>query len=123
MANKTRVFWVRPPKDLAQQVDAYGGKVQVAIKAVADFMATKMQNYSRQNAKWQDRTGNARTGLFGVTSQEAAKEVVTIYLSHGHTISYGVFLELANAGKYAIIWPAIEKHLPELKKMLDDIFR
>lgn len=131
--NKTKIVWVQPPKTMAKNLDLYGTKLIDAVFAVAEFMADKVQNYARQNAKWQDRTGNARSGLFGVARKNErdsrgqfvglAQRTVEIYLSHGHTIEYGVFLELANAGRYAIIWPALDKHLPELKKMLDDIFK
>lgn len=118
--NKTDFVWVIPPTRMAQNVTAYGDKVQVAIRALAEFIATKLQNEARQNAPWTDRTGNARSGLFGVVD-DAAKDLVTIYLSHGHTIFYGMFLELSNGGKYAIIEPTIEANLPEIKRMLNDL--
>lgn len=123
MAKAAEIVWVKPPAGMAKALAQYGDRVLVAIQAVAEFMATKMQNYAREKARWEDRTGNARTGLFTVAQREAAKDIVTIYLSHGHTVYYGIFLELGHSGKYAIVMPTIEKHLPEIKKMLDDIFR
>ena len=123
MAKAAEIRWVRPPSKMAKALEQYGDRVLVAIQAVADFIATKMQNYARQHAPWEDRTGNARSGLFAVARREAAKDLVAIYLSHGHTVYYGIFLELARGGKYAIIIPTIDKHLPELKKLLDDLFR
>ncbi|MCL4295682.1 MAG: hypothetical protein KJ077_08140 [Anaerolineae bacterium] len=118
---------------MARALDQYGVRVFDAILAVADFIATKMQNHARQNARWQDRTGNARSGLFGAAVKKergaggqflaTAERTVEIYLSHGSTVFYGKFLELAHGGKYAIIWPTIEKYLPELKRLLDGIFR
>lgn len=121
MAAGTQVYWVEPPEKMAAALEAYGAKVFVAVLAVARFIAAKMQNASRQNAPWEDRTGNARSGLFAVAEQ-AGKEIVELYLSHGHTVFYGQFLELNHGGKYAIIMPTIEQHLPELKHMLDGIF-
>lgn len=117
------IFWVTPPKTLIPKVEQYGDRVLVAVHAVAQFMATKMQNHSRQNAPWTDRTGNARSGLFGVIDEDVARGIVAIYLSHGHTIHYGVALELGYGGKYAIILPTIEQHLPELQRLLASIFR
>lgn len=132
-ANKSRVVWIEPPANMARALDQYGVKVFDAILAVADFIATKMQNHARQQAKWQDRTGNARSGLFAVAAKKergaggqflaAAERTVEIYLSHGSTIEYGKWLELAHGGRYAIIWPTIYRHLPELKRLLDGIFR
>ncbi len=132
-ANRSRVVWIDPPANMARALDQYGVRVFDAILAVADFIATKMQNHARQNARWQDRTGNARSGLFGAAVKKergaggqflaTAERTVEIYLSHGSTVFYGKFLELAHGGKYAIIWPTIEKYLPELKRLLDGIFR
>lgn len=131
--NKSRIVWIDPPANMARALDQYGVKVFDAILATADFIATKMQDYARQNARWQDRTGNARSGLFAVAVKKerggggrflaAAERTVEIYLSHGSTIEYGKWLELAHGGRYAIIWKAIEKHLPELRRLLDGIFK
>ena len=123
MAKAAEMVWVVPPTKMAKALDQNGDRVLVAVQAAADFIATKMQNHARENARWQDRTGNARTGLFATTTREAAKDIVTLYLSHGHTVFYGIFLELARGGKYAIIMPTIEKHLPELKRLLNSLFR
>jgi hypothetical protein len=132
-ATQAGVIWVKPPDGLARAVEEYGRKALDAVYAVAQFIAQKMQDESRQNAPWQDRTGNARTGLFGTVDKgdrnsagqfiSLSEQIVTIYLSHGHTVFYGKFLELAHGGKYAIIMPTIEKNLPELKRLLDSLFR
>lgn len=118
--------WTKPPSaELIPGVLAYGQKVRVAVHAVAEYIAQKTQAEMRQNAPWEDRTSNARTGLFAVVDPpavEAAGDLVTIWLSHGHTIYYGVFLELAHGKKYAIIMPTIEANLPVIEGMLKRIF-
>jgi hypothetical protein len=115
--------WVKPPSaELIPAVEAYGRRVHTAIRAVADYMAQKTQAEMRQGAPWEDRTGNARTGLFSVVD-EAAQDLVTIWLSHGHTVYYGVFLELAHGKKYQIIMPTIEGNIPVIEKMLQDVFK
>jgi hypothetical protein len=95
----------------------------VAVAAVADFIGQKAQGEMRQGARWIDRTGNARSGLFAAVTREAAGNLVVLYLSHGSTIYYGKFLELAHGGRYAIIMPVIERNLPELERMLKGLFR
>jgi hypothetical protein len=114
--------WIETPEKMIENIEKYGARAYSALDALAAEIAVRLQNYSRANASWQDRTGNARSGLFAV-SEKAAGDLVTIYLSHGHSIDYGKWLELANAGKYAIIMPAIETIIPEAKRMLDEIFR
>jgi hypothetical protein len=108
------IRWVRPPDNLARAVELYGDRVIVAIQAVAGRIATLMQDDAKESAPWTDRTGNARTGLFGTAERDAARQLVTIYLSHGPDIDYGVYLELAHGGTYQVVEPTIERHLPEL---------
>ncbi len=118
----SRAQWIKTPDELAKAYAQYADRVVVAVKALADYLAQKMQGEMREGAPWTDRTGNARSGLFSVTEQ-ASKELVNIYLSHGHTIYYGLWLETARGGKYAIIEPTIQRNLPVLKKMLDELFK
>ena len=118
----TGIYWVVPPEKLAAAFSRYGLAVVEAVVELAKYFAIRMQGEARMNAPWQDRTGNARSGLFGEVEFEAARQVVTIYLSHGHTINYGLFLELAHGQRFAIIGPTIQANLPELKVMLDRIF-
>ena len=117
------IRWVRPPDQLARAIELYGDRVLTAVQAVAQYIATNMQNSAQHNAPWTDRTGNARSGLFGTAERDAARRVVVIYLSHGPAISYGVFLELANSGRFQIVMPTVEAHLPELHSMLNGIFQ
>jgi hypothetical protein len=48
--------------------------------------------------------------------------VVTIYLSHSAVIDYGVWLELANSGRYAVVMRTMQAHYEPLMAMLKDIF-
>lgn len=114
------IRWIQPPAQLATAVEQYGERVLTAVAAVAGRMATIMQNSARSQAPWTDRTGNARSGLFGTT--ELAQKMVILYLSHSAALDYGIWLELANGGRYAIIMRTMEAHLPELREMLDEIF-
>jgi hypothetical protein len=113
--------WVKPPEaELLPNIQAHGDRVWVAVRALADYLGQKMQGEARQHARWEDRTGNARSGLFGAVD-EAAADIVDIYLSHGHTVYYGLFLEVCHGGKYAIIMPTIEANLPVAERMLKQI--
>lgn len=112
------IRWSRPPSELAAAVERYGDRVLRAVASVAQYVATEMQNDAKRNASWTDRTGNARTGLFGTSEADFAAHVVTIYLSHSAVLDYGVWLELANGGRYAIIMKTMEAKYPELMSML-----
>lgn len=119
---KVGIRWVTPPSALADAVERYGERVLVAVTAVAQRIAAIMQDDARQNAPWTDRTGNARSGLFGTAERDVAQKMVVLYLSHGVGLDYTVWLELANEGRYAVIMRTIEAHLPELRDELQGIF-
>lgn len=117
------LVWEGPtPTELGDIMEKrYLQRARVAILALMKFIGQKMQDEMRTNAPWTDRTANARTGLFTVT-QKASKDLVVLYLSHGHTIEYGKWLELANQGKYAIIMPTLQRWLPEIERLLKELF-
>ena len=128
-ASKGGIRWQRPPSELATAIERYGDRVLTTVAAIAQYVATEMQNEAKANAPWTDRTGNARTGLFGTSETDFAAKVVTIYLSHAAVIDYGVYLELGGgsdgspgSGKYAIIMKTMQNHYEPLMQMLREAF-
>lgn len=137
--------WVVSPAVIAKGLEDYGAKALVALQAVANYWGQLVQDEARENAVWEDRTGNARGGLFfavdgfglepitGEVTAEAKSEMSdvavesgdanTLIITLGHTVFYGKFLELSNGGKYAIIMSTIESNLSKLERMVQDVFR
>lgn len=115
----SRVDWGGTDRVVAQNMTAYGGKVIEAIEAVAKYFEPILESYAKQNAPWTDRTANARQSLHSF-SQRLGNEAVELYLSHG--VQYGIYLETRWSGKYAIIWPTLEAHIPQIRSMLQGIF-
>jgi len=101
-------------------LEQYMARVSVAIRRVAEYYAPILENYAKTNAPWTDRTANARQSLHTFV-EELSRNVVALYLSHG--MNYGIHLETRYAGRYAIIWPTIEAHLPVIRRTLQGIFR
>lgn len=83
------------------------------IVAVAEALTDDITAYMKANAPWADRTGAARENLYSVV-QHAARESVSILLSHGSLIPYGVYLEVLNAGRFAIIAPSVDVWGPRM---------
>lgn len=137
--------WVVSPQVLIKGIEDYGEKALIAIQAVANYWGQLVQNQARENAAWEDRTGNARGGLFfavdgfglnpliGEVTPEATSEMSdvtiesgdkdTLIITLGHTVFYGKFLELSNGGMYAIIMTTIEGNLSTLDQMMQETFR
>lgn len=146
------VRWIKPPKGMMRAIEQYGERALVATHALGVQVGTKMQGEARRNAPWEDRTGNARGGLFyavdgfGVGTVEdrgtvrnadtglfeasaavrggdtASGNDKTLIIVLGHTMFYGRFLELEHGGRYAIIIPTVEANLPVLQRGLDGLF-
>jgi len=85
--------------------------VDAGVDLAFDYMAPRAATYARTNAKWTDRTGNARNGLFAKhDSDPMVLHRLTVY----HSMSYGYWLEVRWAGRYAIIGPTLVHIAPEL---------
>lgn len=111
---------------------AFGPKADAAIDGVMQYEANEAQNDMRTHAPWTDRTSNARGGLFAragsedsgpgrdaagrFTSGKATKFIV-LY----HTMPYGIWLELKNEGRFAIIVPTIQSNGPKVMKSIDRV--
>jgi hypothetical protein len=137
--------WVEPPSNISQGIEDYGGKIEAALYAIAGKWGQDVQDETRKNAPWTDRTANARGGIFyavegfgqGEIKGEASaaakafmKETVVetgsdhvLIIAISHTVFYGKFLENSHGGRYAIIMSTIEKKLPRLENMVQEIFR
>lgn len=98
----------------------YERKVQQAVEGIANYFAPILESYAKEEAIWTDRTANARQTLHAFT-RRLGEDAVAIYLAGG--VFYQLYLETRFQGRYAIIWPTIEAHLGQIKRMLDQIFR
>ena len=137
--------WVVSPVVIAQGLEDYGERAMVALQAVANYWGQGVQDEARESAVWEDRTGNARGGLFfavdgfdlgtitGEVTPEAKSEMSdvaiesgdaqTLIITLGHTVFYGKFLETSNGEKYAIIMSTLEKNLGSLERMVQEVFQ
>lgn len=101
-------------------MDEYARRVKYAVVQVMRYWAPVVEAYAKQNASWIDRTGNARQGLRGFVD-DLSETTVTLYLAH--SVSYGVYLELAYQARYAIILPTLQTHYEQIRTMLAGIFK
>jgi hypothetical protein len=84
-------------------------RMRAALHALGMQTAAQMEAYAKQNAPWEDQTGNARQGLFGEVAEADGKLKVRI----AHTVEYGVYLELSRKGRRPILEPTAQKFAPE----------
>jgi hypothetical protein len=98
--------------DLQRKIASTDDQVHKFLTEVCQLHAPRAESYAKRNAKWHDRTGNARNGLHGVA--ESQGKTHQIVLAHG--VPYGIYLEVRFSGKYAIINPTIAVEGPEVMR-------
>jgi hypothetical protein len=120
MAARTGIIWDVPPeRAFAELAAAYATAIHRGTYAIAHRWAPEISNWMKSNAPWTDRTGNARQTLY-TEVQDVVNQMVTLIISHG--VDYGIYLELKNAGRFAIVNPALDEFAPKIwadvKRML-----
>lgn len=137
--------WVKTPAALQQAISRLEKKTLVACHAVCVYVGQMMADEAQQDALWEDRTGNARSGLtfavdgFGLQpvsgevspgaaaqmldTMEVTGSPVELVLALGHTVYYGIYLELDHGQQYAIIIPTMTANIPVLESMLAGIWK
>lgn len=104
--------------NLFDNVKQFGIKGELAVLMYGHTAAKKLEGYAKTGAKWTDRTGAARNRLKGTSKRYPGK--IKIELSHG--VDYGIWLELANEKRYAIIQPTIDLRSVEVFEGLNRLF-
>lgn len=90
-------------------------RVPAVVMMYAESGAAKLEAYAKANARWQNRTGDARRRLKGDVLSSGS--TYKIRLAHG--VDYGIWLELANERRYAIIEESIDAEGPDILKGFD----
>lgn len=122
-SSKTGFQWsydkIRPSLKTGKQ------KAQSYLSRTTTYHSVQAEGYMKQYARWTDRSGNARQGLTALADNSGSgqgKYQITIF----HKMPYGIWLEIRNAGKYAIIVPTLQNQAPmyfeTARQLLDKMF-
>jgi len=97
----------------------YIGRKQAGLYALLENWGGQLEGYAKTHAPWTDRTSHARQSLHGGVDIRGEQQV--LYLSHG--VEYGIWLENAHGGNYAIVGPTADVHLPRIRQTVLDYWR
>lgn len=97
----------------------FSPKVDRQIAIIFDFQATRGEMYEKTNARWTDRTGAARATLSGSARHFPMKSHELIF-SHG--MHYGIWLEVANDERFAIILETMRVIGRDTMNQIDGLF-
>ena len=105
------IEWTSPPSTaVPAMVITYQDRVRRALFLLAASYAPRIEEWMKQNAPWEDVTGNARQKLYADVFELA----FSVGLFIGHGVDYGKFLEHSNTGRYAIVTPALDYWTPKI---------
>lgn len=103
---------------LKSGLDKMAEKMGALLLMYAATKAKEIEFKMKANRKWTDRTGMAKATLKAVVSQP---DDTTIRITLSHGVNYGIWLELANEKKYAIISPTVKAEGPKIVEDLNDL--
>lgn len=106
--------WIRSPDEVADRTDRIADGFPRAALSIMNDLGIEAQAAMVAEAPWTDRTGLARKGLRAVARDTGGSITLTLY----HSMAYGIFLELKNGGRYAILIPVQRKMLPVLQRRM-----
>jgi hypothetical protein len=106
-------------RTLYNRLRTFNARADRFLTAAIGYHATRAQSYARSNARWTDRTGNARNGLFAKAERDAPKYRIVI----GGSVPYQVWLEVRFSGRYAILRPTVDHEAPELMRTVSTMFQ
>lgn len=102
-------------------LSSFEEKAILAMQMYCETAASDLEGYMKQNRPWTDRTAQARQRLSCYV--EKTSTGFRLVLAHG--VDYGIWLELANEKKYAILEPTVRLKGPEVvrefKGLVDSI--
>lgn len=111
-------------KELDDNLAQFGEQINKTITLTTDFAGDRGKSAMKLKAPWTDQTGNARAGLdvhvdhSGVGAIGFTQHLLTFL----HGVDYGIWLEIANNGKFQIIMPTVVQVAQETMNAFKDMF-
>lgn len=96
--------------EVVRNLRGINDRQRAAVIALADTWAGSLEAKAKQEARWRDRTSHARQGLTGQVIGD--RDAIVIVLAH--SVWYGLWLERARNGQYAILNQIRDAHSQEI---------
>lgn len=91
--------------------------VAEAVKIMLNYWAARAITQMRLEARWTDRTTNARNGLNAQVFDEGDGGATLVLY---HSVPYGIWLEVRWSGRYAIVGPTLNNIAPQVMRSIAD---
>ena len=115
------ITWnILPEKAWVAQAQAQVDAIEADLVAFIDSLTDDVAAWMKENARWNDQTGNARAGLWADV-EHAVRESVYLLMSHDVTLDYTWYLE--RNPKTALLGDAADHWWPVLLRGAQEIVR
>ncbi len=106
--------WSVPPTEVFPEgYRNYTQQLFVTGRRVADARAEEAEAWMKANHPWQNVTGAAEEGLH-VDVNQAPAVLAELTFAHGENVPHGIWLEIANQGRFGIISKSVDYWGPRL---------
>jgi hypothetical protein len=110
--------------EISANMRAWAERRTAASVAMARLWAGKLEGHMKDEQRggkyWVNRTNNALNGLFGAPRVTTPDEIAVVL---GHSVEYGVFLELANDGQNAVLGPTRDAFAPQVLRDFEKVWK
>jgi hypothetical protein len=106
-------------EEVKKNLENFDRDLKEKIEAIFLYNESWAEAWMKLNAPWTDDTGAARSGLSAHSYREGSAYVMVL----AYSVHYGIWLEVANSGRFQILGPAQRavgaKILSDLKFIVD----
>lgn len=113
--------WTKHPRGIATTITTKANNVRRGTSEVASSVAAEAEERMKRDAPWQDRTGEARAGLYAEVTKTGDVSQVEL----GTRAPHGPFLELGTSrmAPRPIIGPTMDAMATEAVEELGNVVR
>jgi len=103
--------------DILSGFDRFAGGVHSGVETCIKIVVAALEGWAKAEHGYTDRTTNLTNSIKGLVGQVSPTEA-TGYLTA--TMEYAIFVELARNGKWAFLWPVIERHRADILEIISE---
>lgn len=105
--------------NLKRNLQTFGNRLNRNVSRVMEYNSAYTTAWLKQNAPWHDDTGAARSGLMALPFSAGNKHELLM----AYSVTYGIWLEVAHSGQWAVITPAMRivgaKIMRDMQMLID----
>lgn len=110
-------------KNLRKQLKTFENDLNRKVIGLMNYESAYTVGWLKTNAPWNDDTGAARSGLNTMYFNKGTNHEILM----SYSVYYGIWLEVAHSGQWAIITPAMRivgaKIMNDIQKLINASFR